>query len=238
MRAASVAVMLALSSNVVPPLLAMFLAFVEGVRSVVSGAVRPGSPPYDEQRSFSAALLEEIWNPTYVEYARLSVAFVTLYLVTAACASWWLVGAYRRADTLGARYPRLTGWLVVEYVFLPYRVLGALDRTIDPTTLPEPPEPSPEEGPMGYREPAPVRRPPGRTREWKAPPLGLSWVLLLVMGSLEYFRHSFGSQASFSLTLSEYAATSAFIWAAILVVHRIDAKLDERARRLGGQRAA
>jgi Domain of unknown function (DUF4328) len=153
----------------------------------------------------------------------------------------WVLNAHRCAQDLGAGPLRYSAWSTIVSFFVPiwglvrpYQALRELSAAVDPGLVPErAPRPATTEHVQGYREPAAVPRP--AARELRRPPL-LAWWLVWVTITL------FGL-ASVVWTTGSWAAlvaagvVSRLAWVvdavlAILVVHRIDARLRERAMRL------
>jgi hypothetical protein len=158
-----------------------------------------------------------------------------LQFPTCAAFFWWIVRQYRGAKALGARPKKFSASGAITAFFLPvanlvwpFRALRDLDDAIDPMSLPA----RPSEGrAMGYRENASEELPPRRVL--KDPPLRAWWGLWLARPALALLVVAAGGSAQTFFSSLLLLATASCALAAVLVVRRMDAKLDERARLLG-----
>ena len=151
----------------------------------------------------------------------------------------WILNAHRCAQDLGAGPLRYDAWATIFSFFVPiwalvrpYQALREVSTAVDPGLVLEPaPRPATTEHVQGYREPATVPRP--AARELRRPPL-LAWWLVWV--SITLFGVASAWMTSSWTTLVAAGVVSRLAWVvdavlAILVVHRIDARLRERAIR-------
>lgn len=153
----------------------------------------------------------------------------------------WVSKSFKTAESLGARPVGHTASSVILGFFTPianliqpYRGLRALDDAIDPTSLPQPPpRPAATDDIRGYREAAGA---PEAPRVAARPPPLLAWWVLWLFGMIAslwgvaLFDSQVGVAVVYTLSSLGQAICAGL---AILVVRRIDARLRERARRLG-----
>jgi hypothetical protein len=157
----------------------------------------------------------------------------------------WVASAFDAAVLLGARPVRfkassvIVGFMVPFLnLFRPFQGLRALDDAIEPAVLPEP-RPVPETGEHGggYREAALAGA--AAAADTRRPPL-LAWWALWIGGSvLSLARLGESDDWMSARTLDAIVAASEALCAAlaIVVVHRIGSRLQERARRLAAKAA-
>jgi len=191
----------------------------------------PGGSPMAAARAMSATM------------ASLSTVASVLVMVTGIGFFVWISRAFRAATDLDARPAGYTassvivGFLIpILNLFRPYQGLRALDTAIDPLLLPEPP-PLPEVASHagGYREAALA----GRVAAFDArpPPLLGWWVLWLGHSAIGFLTFAVSKSWTAVWTIEILSAAVQVVSAvlAIVVVHRFDQRLMERARRLASR---
>jgi hypothetical protein len=153
----------------------------------------------------------------------------------------WLHEAYRRALALNpvkalrvewARGPVLGFFIPVANLFRPYRAIRELNEALDPDLVPVAPPRAADTG-GSYREPAGVvfaKRTPAPSA-----PVTLWWALWLARGATGVVASALPrfspSRELLVATALTYAVSAAAAWGAVLVVTRIEGRLDESARR-------
>jgi hypothetical protein len=154
----------------------------------------------------------------------------------------WVRGVHRAALATGARPARealrkaTVGYFIpIVGLWWPFVGLRALDRAIDPESLPEPP-PRPESGAhaLGYRDGA--RREERGTKS-PSPPFGWWWGVWMITRLRPV---TLGPMSTRLLSPGHFSLLLLWPWVfdvpaailAIIVIRRIDARLAERARRV------
>jgi hypothetical protein len=159
------------------------------------------------------------------------------------CYFRWVGAVVDRGQRLGAQFPQSSAYwattgsfLPVIGIFMPYVGIRQIDRAIDPSRVPVVPRPSTGDDVHGYREaavtlsPAPAGPPRPPIAIW-----GALWGTRLLLGyglNLAILDPGPAGSGDCAVAMLPIVSIGAAL-SAILVVRRIDARLAERARRVG-----